>query len=89
MPANPDAVVGKVEVVHRQRFVEFRIDDRYVGVAPGGEGAFLGVYSKDLRGVGRSDVDEAIEGHAAFYDALGVGDADSGLDAVFDYLVKK
>ena len=81
-PAFPDAVILEVEVVEGKGPLDGGIDDGDVGVAAGRYDSLLRVEAHDLGGVGGGDVNEALEGHAAPDDALGVGDADAGFDAV-------
>ena len=71
-----------MEVVEGERALDAGVDDGDVGVAAGCDGALLRVEAEYLGGVRGGDVHEALEGHAALDDALGVGDAHARLDAV-------
>src|SRR5437016_4494856 len=81
LPAFPRAVVRDVEVVLGKRLLDRGVDQREVRVAARRDHAFPRVEAKDLRGVGRRDVGEALERHATLSHALGEADPEPRLRA--------
>src|SRR3989304_1771379 len=77
LPAFPRAVVRHVEVVLGERLLDRGVHQGEVRVAARRDHTFARVETKNLRGVGRRDVGEALERHAALAHALREGDAEA------------
>src|SRR5215510_16119387 len=82
LPSLPDAVVADMEIRHAEPSVDAGVDEHNVGVAAWRDGYLARVEAQQASGVGRHNIDKALQRHAPFDHPFVVGNADPRLGAV-------